>query len=249
MWLGPSTKCYIDEIWFVQVLTRDKMEYKSTVVSVRSAMVCWFCVRPASKRWVFENSPSDQETWSIRYHLGIHVKYTSTLHSHTPLVPQVYCAMNLDRLLRLSHQWECLTCNGHGLSISCVKWPLAQIHETMALMIINSFYFNHVWGLRMNRNSTNLHSIEGPITYDFTSHLRACDHPKWHEFGSVLGRPLGHFFGLSRFDDHGSLGWCVRQWSGRFLGIIIGWDPSVCKSNGLQVDILRFSLIKLWYIL
>jgi hypothetical protein len=29
----------------------------------------------------------------------------------------------VDRL-RLFHQWECLKCNGHGLSVSCVKWPL-----------------------------------------------------------------------------------------------------------------------------
>ena len=29
---------------------------------------------------------------------------------------------------------------------------------------------------------------------------------------------------------------------------IIGWDPSVCKSNRLHVDILRFSFIKLGYI-
>ena len=27
-----------------------------------------------------------------------------------------------------------------------------------------------------------------------------------------------------------------------------GWDPSVCKSNRLHVDILRFSFIKLGYI-
>ena len=33
-----------------------------------------------------------------------------------------------------------------------------------------------------------------------------------------------------------------KQWSGIFLGII-GWDPSVCKSNRLHVDILRFSFI------
>ena len=38
------------------------------------------------------------------------------------------------------------------------------------------------------------------------------------------------------------------QWSGRFLGIT-GWDPSVCKSNRLHVDILQFSFIKLGYIL
>ena len=40
----------------------------------------------------------------------------------------------------------------------------------------------------------------------------------------------------------------VGQWSGRFLGII-GQDPSVCKSDRLHVDILRFSFTKLGYIL
>ncbi len=39
-----------------------------------------------------------------------------------------------------------------------------------------------------------------------------------------------------------------NQWLGRFLGII-GWDPSVCKSNRLHVHILRFSFIRLGYIL
>ena len=34
-----------------------------------------------------------------------------------------------------------------------------------------------------------------------------------------------------------------------FLGIISGWNSSVCKSNRLHVDILWFSFIKLWYIL
>jgi hypothetical protein len=35
---------------------------------------------------------------------------------------------------------------------------------------------------------------------------------------------------------------------GRFLGIA-GWDPSVCKSNRLNVDILQFSFIKFGHIL
>jgi hypothetical protein len=39
-----------------------------------------------------------------------------------------------------------------------------------------------------------------------------------------------------------------HQWSGRFLSTI-GWDPNVCKSNRLHVDILRFSFNKLGYIL
>ena len=39
----------------------------------------------------------------------------------------------------------------------------------------------------------------------------------------------------------------LNQWSGRLLSIT-GWDPSVCKSNWLHLDILRFSFIKLGYI-
>ena len=41
---------------------------------------------------------------------------------------------------------------------------------------------------------------------------------------------------------------CPVQWSGRFLGITSS-DPSVCNSNRLHVDIVRFSCIKLGYIL
>ena len=40
-----------------------------------------------------------------------------------------------------------------------------------------------------------------------------------------------------------------EQWEGRFLGNIIGWDPSVCKSNQFRVDNLWFSFFKLGYIL
>ena len=37
----------------------------------------------------FENSSSDHETWFIWCYVRIHVDFTSILHSHTPLVPQV----------------------------------------------------------------------------------------------------------------------------------------------------------------
>ena len=42
---------------------------------------------------------------------------------------------------------------------------------------------------------------------------------------------------------HSFLVGCLNQWLGRFLGIT-GWNLSVCKSNRLYVDILRFSFIK-----
>ena len=37
---------------------------------------------------VFENNPSDHEIVSIWCHVGIHVDFTSIMHSHTLLVPQ-----------------------------------------------------------------------------------------------------------------------------------------------------------------
>ena len=41
-------------------------------MSVRSAMISRFCVKPTSKRWFSKNNPSDHETWSIQYHVRIH---------------------------------------------------------------------------------------------------------------------------------------------------------------------------------
>ena len=94
-------------------------ENKPTVVSIHNAMV--------STRRFFENSPNDHETWSIWWHIGIHVDFTTVLQSHTRLVPQLKCKANLGRLC-LFHQWECLKCNGHGLSAFCVEWPWNMIH-------------------------------------------------------------------------------------------------------------------------
>ena len=42
-----------------------------------------FCVRPTSKKRVLKKNPNDHETWSIRCHVGIHVHFTSIVHSLT----------------------------------------------------------------------------------------------------------------------------------------------------------------------
>jgi hypothetical protein len=78
----------------------------------------------------FENNLSDHETWSIWWRVGVHVHFTSVLHSYTPLVTQAECEADLHRL-RLFHQWECLRFNGHGLSISCVKWSRGPMTITL----------------------------------------------------------------------------------------------------------------------
>ena len=61
---------------------------------------------------------------------------------------------------------------------------------------------------RMNRNSLNQHSVEGPVTYDFTLHLRVVT--TLQGFGGVLGRPSDTFLGgLSQLHGHGS--WLVCE--------------------------------------
>jgi hypothetical protein len=63
---GPSTKCYFNKFLFMPILTYGKRKVnKSTVVNIRSAIASPFYVRPTSKMWFFENSPSDHKTRSI----------------------------------------------------------------------------------------------------------------------------------------------------------------------------------------
>ena len=38
------------------------------------------------------------------------------------------------------HQWECLKCSGHGLSVSCVKWPL--VPKLVVMDFVNLFVKN-----------------------------------------------------------------------------------------------------------
>ena len=82
----------------------------------------------------------------------IHVDFTFVLHSHTPLVPQAWCEANLDRL-RLFNQWEWLKCNGHGHSISCVKWPL-----------VPNFWVYETWHKITSKENRPLHWLIVPIS-------------------------------------------------------------------------------------
>ena len=44
---------------------------------------------------------------------------------------------------------------------------------------------------RMNRVSLKWHLVEGPVTCDFTLHLRVCDHTTW--VWKCVGTPFGRF--------------------------------------------------------
>ena len=95
---------------------------KPIVVSDHSAMVSRSCVRPTSKRW-FLNLVQVTMKYDQSMPRRNPCDFTSILHSHTSLVPQAQCGVKLSRLC-LFHQGECLKCDGHGLLVSCVKWPL-----------------------------------------------------------------------------------------------------------------------------
>ena len=95
-------------------------------MSVWSAMISQYCVRAYLQEFVFKNNSNDHETWSIQCHVEIHVNFTSILHSYTPFIVW----NELDQFYLL-HQWEGLKCNGHGLSVLCVKWPLGVMVKAL----------------------------------------------------------------------------------------------------------------------
>jgi hypothetical protein len=53
----------------------------------------------------------------------------------------IVCEANLDWLHQVSHQWECLKCNGHGPPISCM-WTLNWPSLVMSV--------DHFWSFKRN---------------------------------------------------------------------------------------------------
>ena len=76
----PSTKCYFNDFLF------NRMNQWLWGFGVPWSPGFVSGLPPRGSFW---NNPSDHETWSIRCHVGIHVDFTSILHSLTPLVPQM----------------------------------------------------------------------------------------------------------------------------------------------------------------
>ena len=125
MWLGPQPNAISMDFYscgFSHIIKRINQRLWVFGVSWSPGFVLGLPPRDVFSKIIQVTMKHDP----FRWHVGIHVDFTSILHSHTPLVPRALCEANLDRL-RLIHQWECLKCNGHGLSVSCVKWPTGLI--------------------------------------------------------------------------------------------------------------------------
>jgi hypothetical protein len=139
-----------------------------------------------------------------------------------------------------------------------LKVGLTHNWETMTIQTLTTvdlFYFYHVWGqtwIETHWNSIWLRTRSHMTSR--TLYLRVHDHTTW--CWRCVGMSFGHFWALTLLWSRllacvwsDPYPWCAwDHWSGKFLDII-GWDPSVCKSNRLHVEILWFSFIKLGYIL
>ena len=140
---GPSTKCWLNEFLFMRVLTRERNRINQWLWTFGVPCVPVSCQTYLLQEVVFENSPSHHETRSIQCHVALHVDFTSILHSHTLLVLQAQCeASNLD-WLRVIQGWECLKCNGHGLSTLCVEW--SPIWYATSICDLGHWSLNQTW--------------------------------------------------------------------------------------------------------
>ena len=96
MWLGPQPKAISTSLCSCGSLHMIKLN-KTTVVSVQSAMVSGFCVRPTSKSWFCENSVSDHETWSIWRSRALSLVGEVTLSGQNP---------SFLKLIIIVHTWK-----------------------------------------------------------------------------------------------------------------------------------------------
>ena len=86
---------------------------------------------------------------------------------------------NLDRL-RLFHQWECLKCDGHGLSVSCVKWPWdPQSFKTKPDILISLLLWAHL----KETTKCSLHSVRSSLHGCYVWRLTPYSllKPRWFE--------------------------------------------------------------------
>ena len=95
----------------------------------------------------------------------------------------------------------------------------------------------------MNIFSLKQHLVEGMVTYDFTLHLRVCDHTA--DFGGVLGRPLGTFFWAPTISWSRLLA-CV--WTGpKFTNIVISTCSKFIQMPTIEINfVIFFASLHVW---
>ena len=123
---------------------------KLTVVGIQNVVVSRFRVRSTtSKKWFLKKiQVTIHETRSIWCRVGIHVDFTSILHSLTPLVPQAQCEADLDPRMRvLEMKWSralslSLVCEGALTIIIHSLWFFIIIINIQALVLKQSAIYS-----------------------------------------------------------------------------------------------------------
>ena len=122
---GPLTKCYSNEILLTRVLKHGKNKINQQL---------WAFGVPWSPGFVLGLPPRDGFEKTVQVSMK-HVPWTPhrnpcRLCIHHAVTYSLVGPSNVVGRSELGpaphffHQWECLKCDGHGLSVSsCVKWP------------------------------------------------------------------------------------------------------------------------------
>ena len=108
---------------------------------------------------------------SIVFHVGLHVDFSSMKSALGLQAITFVCEVNLDSLFPFD-QWEHLDCNGHGLSVLCVKRPLSDEFMTLSL----HKHFNNMY--------TTQHHFQSVIFYLAIYQSKSCEFSmfSWMEF-------------------------------------------------------------------
>jgi hypothetical protein len=101
---------------------------KLIVVRFRCAMVSQFCACEAYlQEMTSKSNPNDHETWSIWCHVRLHVDFYIHLEITYSIGPLSVVWSELGSAPPFP-QMRDSKCNGHGHSVSCVKWPWVVLH-------------------------------------------------------------------------------------------------------------------------
>jgi hypothetical protein len=109
-----------------------------------------------------------------------------------------------------------------------------KVHNSLVYFILSCVR------TRMNRNSLKGHFVEGPITYDFTLHLKTHDRTTW--FWKCLGTAIRHFlWGSHNFMVTGS--WLVCEVAlNTTNGVVLTEMASVLQTFNFLPHVARWIL-------
>ena len=145
---------------------------------------------------------------------AVQVRFTLRLKDQWSMWMQYGCNVNMESYM--ASNGSCFMVTWIVINNHLLEEGLTQNRETMHSEHSQPLIYSILSCVRtrMNKNSLKEHLVEKLVTYDFTLHLRICNHTT--RFEGVLRRPLDTFFGLSQLHGHGT--WLVCEVARRWVG-------------------------------